>query len=103
MGGRRDDQNKSEHLNWDVMRFVFGFMCCGSGREIFDILGLVSVELHCLSQLNVKFAEFVESVEDLIRFMFSVAAAAVSFLFNCYLFFVLTTAVRTNCFWNGSS
>jgi hypothetical protein len=69
------------HLNWHIMRFVFSFMCCGSDQEIFNILGLVSV-YGAVHSSDVKFAEFVGSVEDLIRFVFNVAAAAVSFSYQ---------------------
>jgi hypothetical protein len=34
------------HLKWHVMRFVFGFMCCGS--EKIDVQGLVFYKLHQL-------------------------------------------------------
>ncbi|KDR81018.1 hypothetical protein GALMADRAFT_241641 [Galerina marginata CBS 339.88] len=46
------------HLNWHVMRFVLAFMCYGADGEMFRVL------------------DFVNSVENLLQFMFDVLAAA---------------------------
>ncbi len=27
------------HMNWHILRFVFSFLCCGSDKDIFDVLG----------------------------------------------------------------
>lgn len=88
------------HLDWRVMRFVFGFMFCGSDQEIFNILGLFSPRLS-LSFTDVRIAEFIESVEGLISFMFDVAAAAVRFLDTHHA--RSQRVIRTNGIWNDSS
>ena len=66
------------HLNWHVMQFVLRFMCCGDGIEMFHTLG---THLFLLSSALIHWifsADFVDSVEDLIEFMFDVLAGAVS-------------------------
>ncbi|CAK5265304.1 unnamed protein product [Mycena citricolor] len=47
-----------KHLRWNVMDYVFQFMCCGGDSEIFENL------------------EFAKSVDEVIEFMFDVMAAA---------------------------
>jgi hypothetical protein len=27
------------HMNWHILRFVFSFLCCGSDKDVFDVLG----------------------------------------------------------------
>ena len=67
------------HLNWHVMRFVLRFMCCGDGIEMFHTLGTHLFLLSSALVLMGGFSEdFVDSVEDLIEFMFEVLAGAVS-------------------------
>ena len=65
------------HLNWHVMRFVLRFMCCGDGIEMFHTLGthLLFLSSSVLIHWSV---DFIDSVEDLIEFMFEVLAGAVS-------------------------
>ena len=66
------------HLNWHVMRFVLRFMCCGDGIEMFHTLGAY-LFLSSSALVHWSFSvDFIDSVEDLIVFMFEVLASAVS-------------------------
>jgi len=70
-----------KHFGWHVMRFVLRFMCCGADKEIFYVLG-VFLSLFSLSAslgvLIVVVSDFVNSVEEVLHFMFEVLACAVS-------------------------
>lgn len=66
------------HLNWHIMQFVLRFMCCGDGIEMFHTLG-THLFLSSSAVVHWSFSvDFVNSVEDLIEFMFEVLAGAVS-------------------------
>ena len=66
------------HLNWHVMQFVLRFMCCGDGIEMFHALGTHHFfSSFVLVQWSFS-VDFIDSVEDLIEFMFEVLAGAVS-------------------------
>jgi hypothetical protein len=67
------------HFNWHVMQYVLRFMCCGDGIEMFHTLGTHRL-LSSSALINWSFSpvDFVDSVEDLIEFMFEVLAGAVS-------------------------
>lgn len=67
------------HMRWDVVRFVVRFMCCGEDEEMFYVLGeLLSWVWVVGSVFTLHFIDFVNSVEELVQFMFQVLAAAVS-------------------------
>ena len=66
------------HLSWHAMQFVLRFMCCGDGIEMFHTLG-THLFLSSSALIHWSFSvDFVDSVEDLIEFMFEVLAGAVS-------------------------
>jgi len=68
-----------KHFGWHVMQFVLRFMSCGADKEMFYVLGKISlafVHLCCIS--DAYFPDFVHSVEEVLHFMFEVLACAVS-------------------------
>ncbi|KDQ06630.1 hypothetical protein BOTBODRAFT_245013 [Botryobasidium botryosum FD-172 SS1] len=54
----------AKHLEWQPMSYVFLFMCCGRGEEIFDNI------------------DFVSSADELVNFLFLVMACANEFLLD---------------------
>ena len=90
------------HLHWHVMRFVFGFMCCGSGREMFESLGLVSLTSSDYSS-NGKICRVRRVRRGFRLFHVRCGCRSGKFFSILLLAVVLTILVRTNCFWNDSS
>lgn len=84
-----------KHLKWYVMEYVLRFLCCGEDKEMFDKLG----GFYPLLNLDLTLADFVNSVDDVLDFVFEVLAAAVS----CSFLIVLRLKLcRMNFFWTDS-
>lgn len=66
-----------KHLKWHVMEYVLWFMCCGGDKEIFDTLGMNV----CPGNISVTKmpcpVDFINSIDEVLDFMFDVMAAAV--------------------------
>lgn len=71
------------HINWHIMRLVSSFLCCGSDKEVFDVLGMF-VFLSLAHHLIPGLLDFIDSAEDLLHFVFDVAAVAVSTLTSIF-------------------
>jgi hypothetical protein len=78
---RWDDQGvvsvDLKHLEWRHMEYLFRYMCCGAGVELFDDVGgyRFTIQTDFFANHNV---DFVKSADELIDFVFSVMNAAVS-------------------------
>lgn len=66
------------HLKWGAMEYVLRFVFCGEEKELFERLG----ELDCSCPwytVQLNNVDWVDSVDDVLEFMFSVMSAAVRF------------------------
>jgi hypothetical protein len=72
-----------KHFNWHVMEHVLRFMCCGGDEEMFDALGVYSKSRSYPVSKHLSFADFANSVDEVLDFMFDVMAAAVNGFIRC--------------------
>lgn len=77
---RRDDAGvvdvEMRHHKWQVMQFVLSFVCFGE-ETLFETLGKSYCGFRNIVRVN-HFADFLESVGELLEFMFLVISAAVN-------------------------